>query len=156
MWLLDHNNVTILTKTKPGGPYLVSLRRPLRLERSAQHISPNAATNYGVIYMALTALITLGRRVGVHMMHIQPQPSFSPPRSLRDFPFGEYMDLPLPFAPNSDKEILTCHLPKMATKKFPEDGEWVGYRCLSFNDFPICTYPSVTKLKFQVGSRMRR
>lgn len=155
MWLLDHNDVTILTKTKPGGLYLVPLKRPLRLERSARHVSPIAATIYGDLYMALTALITLGRRAGIRM-HIQPQPSFSPPRSLRDFPFEEYMDLPLPFEPNSDDQILTCHLPKMATKRFLEDGEWVGYRCLSFNDLPICTYPSVTKLKLQVGSRKRR
>jgi len=152
MWLLDHSNMSVLPKTRPGGRYLVPLRRPLRLER---HISPTTATNYGVIYMALTALITLGRRAGVHMP-MQPQHLFSPPRSLRDFPFEEYMGLPLPFAPNSDKDILPCHLPKMATKQFLEDGEWVGYRCLSFNDSPICTYPSVTKLKFQVGSSKRR
>jgi hypothetical protein len=157
MWLLGHNDVSMLTKTKPGGLYLVALRGPLRLERSGQHISPTAVTNYGDVYMALTALISLGRRATrMRLQPQQPMRPFSPPRSLRAFPFGEYMDPPLPFAPNSDKDILTCHIPKMATKQFLEEGEWVGYRCSSSKDFPITTYPAVIRLTFQVASRQRR
>ena len=44
-----------------------------------------------------------------------------------DIPFHTMMDLPLPFTPEAAEKFTSCHLERMATPDFLEDGEWVGY-----------------------------
>ena len=55
-----------------------------------------------------------------------------PPRSLQlplvhNIPFSSMMELVLPFGPDSSKTFATCHLPKVTSREFFEDGEWVGF-----------------------------
>ena len=42
-------------------------------------------------------------------------------------PFLTMMDLPLPFAVDASEKFASCHLSRMTSKEFFEDGEWVGY-----------------------------
>ena len=42
-------------------------------------------------------------------------------------PFCSVMDLPLAFFPNATLELASCHLAKMTTADFLEDGEWAGF-----------------------------
>ena len=45
-------------------------------------------------------------------------------------PFHFMMDVPLPFSPNAAIKFASCHLAKMTTVDFLEDGEWAGYYSL--------------------------
>lgn len=49
----------------------------------------------------------------------------------KDIPFLSMMDLPLPFALTTPRELATCHLPKMTSREFLEDGEWIGFYSIS-------------------------
>jgi len=154
MWLLDHEEVGLLERTKPGSLYFDLMRRPLRLDCPAHASSPMAATNYGDVFTALAVLIMLSRRPESRAQTLPRRPVF-PPRSMGSYPVVQYMDIPLPYMLNSDKDILTCHLPKMATKQFIEDGEWVGYRYVSWTDSPIYVYPAMMKINFRIKARKR-
>ena len=44
-----------------------------------------------------------------------------------DISCGKLMDLPLPFSPNAAKDFTDCHLSKMTSRQFLEDGEWTGF-----------------------------
>lgn len=44
-------------------------------------------------------------------------------------PFSSMMDLPLPFSPTATIDLPSCHMAKMTTAEFIEDGEWAGYYC---------------------------
>ncbi|KAF2807904.1 uncharacterized protein BDZ99DRAFT_68530 [Mytilinidion resinicola] len=58
----------------------------------------------------------------------------SPP-SPRDFslldhaaiPLSAFMDIPSPFTPGNVPDLISSHLPMMATKRFIEDGKWAGF-----------------------------
>ncbi|MCJ1456474.1 hypothetical protein MMC28_006835 [Mycoblastus sanguinarius] len=51
-----------------------------------------------------------------------------------DIPFHSMMDLPLPFSPGTNRELATCHLAKMTSQEFIEDGEWTGFYSLGTGD----------------------
>ncbi len=48
-------------------------------------------------------------------------------------PFHLMMDIPLPFSPSATMDFTSCHLAKMATTDFLEDGEWAGFFSKSFD-----------------------
>ena len=59
--------------------------------------------------------------------------SSSPPSSpppvvpfVKEIPFHEIMDLPLPFSDKAVDRFQWCHMPIMTSKAFVEDGDWIG------------------------------
>ena len=46
---------------------------------------------------------------------------------MTDIPFHLLMDVPLPFTPSATEELASCHLAKMTTVDFLEEGEWTGF-----------------------------
>ena len=44
-----------------------------------------------------------------------------------DIPLHLMLNVPLPFTSSASVEMLSCHLAKMTTVKFLEDGEWAGF-----------------------------
>ena len=47
-------------------------------------------------------------------------------------PFHLTMDIPLPFWPNAGIKLASCHLARMTTVDFLEDGEWTGFYSISY------------------------
>jgi len=159
LWLLTHDKVSYLFETWPGGLFLKPIRQPLDLNCSARASCPMAATNYSDVYKVLAVLITRGRSSLIHkrvvlarqLLHVH---------NIGKIPFAEHMDIPLPYTRDSDQRLLACHVAKMATKHFMEDGEWVGYRCMTFVADPTYmyqpyVYPAAIRINFKVNSRMR-
>ena len=52
-----------------------------------------------------------------------------------DIPLHLMLDVPLPFTSSAPMEILSCHLAKMTTVDFLEDGEWAGFYSVSNSQF---------------------
>lgn len=84
----------------------------------------------GLFSVKLRETIELGR--------IRPQPNglsqiptMAVPTS-SSIPFRLMMDVPLPFAPSATMEFASCHLAKMTTSDFLEDGEWAGFYSMSY------------------------
>lgn len=59
---------------------------------------------------------------------LTPNGSSHPPKT-NTIPFSSFMNLPEFFAPSSIDTFTLCHVPKMATPSFFEDGQWAGYSC---------------------------
>jgi len=131
------------------------MRRPLGLTHPAKHGHANAATNYSTVYKALAYFIIFTRRSGFRAQ-ITPTTPGIPPLSIVAIPTTKSIRLPLPYMPSSDQEILTCHLSKMATKQFLEDGEWVGCRCEDHGPGPVRMYPDLIDINFLIKARKRR
>jgi hypothetical protein len=78
----------------------------------------------------------------------QRSSEFQIPRSSRDIPFSSFMEIPAPYSPNSTALFATCHLPKMTTKSFIEDGEWSGVEFRSHtNHIGMSSVTSIHPLK---------
>ncbi len=65
--------------------------------------------------------------------------SFRPQNLIMSFPtpacipFHLLMDVPLPFTPDAAEKFSSCHLAKMTTVDFLQDGEWTGFCATSFD-----------------------
>ncbi len=59
-----------------------------------------------------------------------PIMSFPSPTSI---PFHLLMDVPLPFSPDAAEKFSSCHLARMTTVDFLQDGEWTGFYAMSFD-----------------------
>lgn len=57
-------------------------------------------------------------------------PAMAVPTST-SIPFHLMMEVPLPFSHNVTMEFASCHLARMTTVDFLEDGEWAGYYSVS-------------------------
>ena len=88
-----------------------------------------ALVTVGLFSVILREAIELGRIMRVQNMLVEG-PSMAVPTS-SSIPFHLMMDLPLPFSPSATTEFATCHLAKMTTADFLEDGEWTGFYSLS-------------------------
>lgn len=58
---------------------------------------------------------------------ILPQTATVSVPTFTSIPFHLMMDVPLPFSPNAAINFASCHLAKMTTADFLEDGEWAGF-----------------------------
>ena len=70
-----------------------------------------------------------------------------------DIPLHLMLDVPLPFTSSASMEILSCHLPKMTTVDFLEDGEWAGFYGISYapstgRHEPLCFDPPMHGIHF--------
>ena len=54
-------------------------------------------------------------------------PTIAQVPSAHDIPFPSMMEPLLPFQPEVTEHFATCHLPKMTSREFFEDGEWFGF-----------------------------
>ncbi|KAF2493784.1 hypothetical protein BU16DRAFT_562745 [Lophium mytilinum] len=59
----------------------------------------------------------------------QTLPRSFPPLNYEAIPLSVFMDIPSPFAPGNGPDLISRHLPMMATKRFLEDGKWIGFIC---------------------------
>ena len=50
-----------------------------------------------------------------------------------DIPLHLMLDVPLPFTSSASVELPSCHLAKMTTVDFLEDGEWAGFYSMSYS-----------------------
>ena len=84
-----------------------------------------ALTAVGVLSVMLRETMSLGhiRRLpsGLDQTDVIAVPT------LTEIPLHLMMEIPLPFSPTSNKNLASCHLAKMATAEFLEDGEWAGF-----------------------------
>lgn len=70
-----------------------------------------------------------------------------------DIPLHLMLDVPLPFTSSASVEMLSCHLAKMTTVKFLEDGEWAGFYSMSYSplrgrDESVCFDPPMHGIRF--------
>ena len=89
-----------------------------------------ALTAVGVFSILLRKTIESGgiRRL-VYVLH---QPAVTAVPTSADIPLHLLLDVPLPFTSSASVEILSCHLAKMTTVNFLEDGEWAGFYSMSY------------------------
>ena len=52
--------------------------------------------------------------------------------TLTNIPFNLTMDLPLPFSPGAITDLVSCHLAKMTTIDFLQNGEWEGFYSINY------------------------
>lgn len=67
--------------------------------------------------------------------------------------FHHLMDMPLPFTTDATAQFQYCHLPKMTSKHFLEDGEWAGVyyaRTRGGSNFPRFA-PPMHNVRFRVN-----
>ncbi|CAD6574884.1 MAG: hypothetical protein ASARMPRED_006960 [Alectoria sarmentosa] len=83
----------------------------------------------GLLSVMLRETIELGqiRRVHQRVHNATGYVLVIPVPTSTSIPFHSMMDVPLPFSPNATTELASCHLAKMTTADFLEDGEWAGY-----------------------------
>ncbi|KAL8777066.1 MAG: hypothetical protein Q9194_002774 [Teloschistes cf. exilis] len=63
--------------------------------------------------------------------------------------FHHLMDMPPPFATNTLSDFRFCHLTKMISKSYFEDGEWVGFYYTTFSRFdPPHFLPPIRNVRF--------
>lgn len=63
--------------------------------------------------------------------------------------FHHLMDMPPPFATNTLSDFRFCHLSKMISKSYFEDGEWVGFYYTAFSRFePRHFHPPMRNVRF--------
>ena len=60
-------------------------------------------------------------------VYVLQQPAVIAVPTPTDVPLHSMLDVPLPFTSGASVEMLSCHLAKMTTVKFLEDGEWAGF-----------------------------
>ena len=64
-------------------------------------------------------------------------------------PFHLMMDIPLPFSPSATMDFTSCHLAKMATADFLEDGEWAGFFSMSLDQYDYMIFnPPMHGIRF--------
>ena len=93
-----------------------------------------ALTAVGVFAMTLRGTIERGgiRRL-VYVSHQTAAPPALAVPTSTDIPFHLMLDVPLPFASSAAVDFLSCHLAKMTTVDFLEDGEWAGFYSMSYS-----------------------
>lgn len=120
------------------------LREDLRLDLQTLHQPTDAYDWYAacipgtLLRKSIRALITVGLfasniredseigRISVPNNLMTQTGTVSVPTST-SIPFHSMMDVPLPFSPDAAIKFASCHLAKMATLDFLEDGEWAGF-----------------------------
>lgn len=65
-------------------------------------------------------------------------------------PFHLMMDVPLPFSPNAGMELASCHLARMTTADFLEDGEWAGFYTIPNGPYSVIFDPPMHGIRFVV------
>lgn len=94
------------------------------------HKRGQALTTAGLFSVILRETIANGRIVRMHIPSGEML-SIAVPTST-SIPFHLMMDVPLPFSPGAEMELASCHLAKMTTAGFLEDGEWAGFYSTSY------------------------
>ena len=101
----------------------------------------------GLLSVMLRETIELGQIRRVHnafgYILVIPIPTST------SIPFHSMMDVPLPFSPSAVAEFASCHLAKMTTADFLEDGEWTGYYAMSYGlDGSVKFDPPMHSIRF--------
>lgn len=112
-------------------PFILALRKKLAKEPPPQGL--------GTTFLDSSSLL-----------HSLPAPdSYS-------IPFGDFMDLPLPFTDDAPEAFAICHLRQTTSPSFLEDGEWGGYYSLPASPFQhggeVMFDPPMDKIQFAVES----
>ena len=90
-----------------------------------------ALTAVGVFSILLRKTIESGF-IGP-LVYIVHQPAITAVPTSTDIPLHLMLDVPLPFTSSASVESLSCHLAKMTTVDFLEDGEWAGFYSISYS-----------------------
>jgi hypothetical protein len=78
----------------------------------------------------------LGARLWTYLIrHTPGLTGVSGPPDPKKLPFSNTMNLPDFLEPNSVQKFSLCHIPKMATPSFFEDGQWTGFECNMRQEF---------------------
>ena len=75
--------------------------------------------------------------------------------SVHSIPFHSFMKLPAPFSDNAATAFNLCHLEKMTSREFVEDGNWIGYYGFPFFRFDPAIQPFQFKVTKSPGRNLK-